>query len=373
MAGIYIHVPFCRQACTYCDFHFSTSLNTKKEMVAAIKTELELQKNYLTETIETIYFGGGTPSLLTALEIDTIIEAVFKNCLVDLKECTLEANPDDLTKHYLNEIAQTRVNRLSIGIQSFNNDVLKWMNRSHNSQTAIVAVEEAYQSGIQKISVDLIYATPNSSVKDVEENLAVALSLPINHLSAYCLTAEEKTVYGKHVSTGKISEADHENAQQQFLFLAQRAAENGFEQYEISNFCRDENYAIHNTSYWKNKNYLGVGPSAHSYNGISRQWNVKNNFAYIKAIKENTPFFEMEQLTANNRINEYLMTSLRTKWGTDLSYIKKNITAEQWETIIGSINYSIQTGLLVSQNERLFIPLVNKFIADKIISDLFIG
>ncbi|MBK7854091.1 MAG: radical SAM family heme chaperone HemW [Bacteroidetes bacterium] len=290
MAGIYIHIPFCRQACTYCDFHFSTSLNIKKEVVAAIKTELELRKNYLNEPVETIYFGGGTPSLLSAAEIDAIIEAIFKNYAVDLKECTLEANPDDLAKSYLTELAKTKVNRLSMGIQSFNDGVLKWMNRTHNSQTAIAAVKDAYRSGIQNISIDLIYATPNSTVKDIEKNLSIALSLPVNHLSAYCLTAEEKTVYGKMVSTGKISEAEQENAQQQFLFLVHRATENGFEQYEISNFCKNENYAMHNTSYWKNRNYLGIGPSAHSYNGTSRQWNLKNNFSYVKAIKENTSF-----------------------------------------------------------------------------------
>lgn len=372
MAGIYIHIPFCRQACTYCDFHFSTSLNIKKEVVAAIKTELELRKNYLNEPVETIYFGGGTPSLLSAAEIDAIIEAIFKNYAVDLKECTLEANPDDLAKSYLTELAKTKVNRLSMGIQSFNDGVLKWMNRTHNSQTAIAAVKDAYRSGIQNISIDLIYATPNSTVKDIEKNLSIALSLPVNHLSAYCLTAEEKTVYGKMVSTGKISEAEQENAQQQFLFLVHRATENGFEQYEISNFCKNENYAMHNTSYWKNRNYLGIGPSAHSYNGTSRQWNLKNNFSYVKAIKENTSFFEIEELTSINKINEYLMTTLRTKWGADLNYLKENITTTQWRKLTYAVANAVQNGLIDDKNGLLSIPLANKFIADKIISDLFV-
>lgn len=341
-------------------------------MIAAIKKELELQKNYLSETVETIYFGGGTPSLLSAAEIDSIIETIFKNYTVDLKECTLEANPDDLKKNYLGELSKTKVNRLSIGIQSFNNSVLKWMNRTHHSQAAIEAVENAYQSGIQKISVDLIYATPNSTIDDVEKNLTTALSLPINHLSAYCLTAEEKTVYGKQVSTGKIFEVEHENAQQQFLFLVRHTAERGFEQYEISNFCRDENYALHNTGYWKDKKYLGIGPAAHSYNGISRQWNVKNNFSYIKAIKENAPFFEAEQLSTNNKINEYLMTSLRTKWGADLNYIRENISAGEWKILLSSVNDSVQKGLLVNQYGVVTIPLASKFIADKIISGLIL-
>lgn len=373
MAGIYIHIPFCRHACTYCDFHFSTSFAIKNELVNAIKQEIVLQKNYLNEKIETIYFGGGTPSLLSVTEIDDILKTVYSNFTVDLMECTLEANPDDLTNEYLNQLIKTKVNRLSIGIQSFDDAVLKWMNRAHNKQVAFGAVENASKSGFEKISVDLIYATPDSSVDGLKRNLEMALSLPINHLSAYCLTAEEKTVYGKQVVTGKISELDHENAREQFLFLTQTAAEMGFEQYEISNFCKEENYALHNSNYWKGKTYLGIGPSAHSYNGNSRQWNVKSNSLYIKAMKEKSTFFECEELTPVNKINEYIMTSLRTKWGADLSFIRQNTPDAELKKLNNAISHAIKNRLLIIANDVLFIPSENKFIADRIISDLFLG
>lgn len=341
-------------------------------MIIAMKKEIVLQKPYLNEPVETIYFGGGTPSILTASEIESLIDLIFENYEVALKECTLEANPDDLTPQYLSQLAQTKIDRLSIGIQSFDDDVLKWMNRSHNSLTAVQSVENAAKAGFEKISIDLIYAVPETTNIDWEKNLRLALQLPINHLSAYCLTAEEKTVYGKLVSQKKISEAEHELAQQQFLMLVEIAGQHQFEQYEISNFCKNETYAIHNSSYWKNKPYLGIGPSAHSYNGNSRQWNVKNNFSYIKAIKEGCSFFEKEILTPTEKINEYLMTSLRTKWGANMNHIKECTTSDQFDEFKKVVAMDLEKGLLQLNKDILTIPAPQKFIADNIISDLFI-
>jgi oxygen-independent coproporphyrinogen III oxidase len=372
VAGIYIHIPFCKKACTYCDFHFSTSLERKADMVAAIKTEIELQKNYLDETIETIYFGGGTPSVLLPQEIESIIETIYKNFSVSLKECTLEANPDDLSKHYLSELIKTSVNRLSIGIQSFDDSVLKWMNRNHTAETATTSVINAAEAGFKKISIDLIYAIPNTSIDDWKNNLNTALQLPINHLSSYCLTAEKKTVYGNLIENQKLKEVEQEDAEKQFFMLIESANNHGFEQYEISNFCKNENYALHNTSYWKNKNYLGIGPSAHSYNGMSRQWNVKNNSLYIKALKNSQLNFEKEELTAIQKLNEYLMTSLRTKWGADIEKLKMQMDNLQFGEFEKNMNEAIHKNLLALNQTQLTIPAAQKFVADKIIADLFL-
>ncbi|MEL7146539.1 MAG: radical SAM family heme chaperone HemW, partial [Bacteroidota bacterium] len=279
MAGIYIHIPFCKQACHYCDFHFSTNLKHKDSLLEAIIRELDLQQNYLAqEKVSSIYFGGGTPSILHSGDIDKIIDRINTHHQVTTDvEITLEANPDDLTKKKLRELSDAGVNRLSIGIQSFHDQHLRYMNRAHNAKEASQCVEWAYNTGIKNLSIDLIYGIPANDHQIWRRDLELAVSLPVNHISAYCLTIEPDTAFGRWVAQNKMAEAGEEFSAEQFELLLDTLNQHGFEQYEISSFCKDKQYSRHNSSYWLQKKYLGVGPSAHSYNGGSRQFNVSHN------------------------------------------------------------------------------------------------
>jgi oxygen-independent coproporphyrinogen-3 oxidase len=376
MAGIYIHIPFCKQACYYCDFYFSTSQKNKVEVINAMLIEIALQKNYfdVAETIETIYFGGGTPSLLTIDEFEIIILALNKNFKINKKiEFTVEANPDDITPQKLNELKQLGVNRLSIGIQSFNDNDLKVMNRSHNASHALNCIELANEAGFNNISIDLMYGLPNQTNEKWLENLAIASELNIQHISCYCLTVEERTALHKLIRTKKISDIDENISSMHFTTLMNWAAENKFEQYEISNFAKDGFRAIHNTNYWRNKSYLGIGPSAHSYKKNIRKFNLKNNAQYIKKIDANeTTYFEQEILTEAQIINEYLLTNLRTIWGIDIDYISTKFGATHSEEIEKKLKVFAQKKWVENKSGKYFLSNEGKFFADYIASELFI-
>jgi oxygen-independent coproporphyrinogen-3 oxidase len=376
MAGIYIHIPFCKQACHYCDFHFSTSLDLQQRLVRSLMTEIRMQQSYLAgEIIETIYFGGGTPSLLPELEIKTILELIHDVFIVSSDaEVTLEANPDDisLSIEKLLSLKNSGINRLSIGVQSFDNDVLKYFNRAHTVDNIFTSVQYARSAGFENISIDLIYGVPGRSISDWQKDLRQALRLGPEHISAYCLTIEPKTVFGKWASINKLAPADEPTTVAQFELLLNELRNAGYEQYEVSNFCLPELRSKHNTSYWLRKNYLGVGPSAHSYNGTSRQSNISNNNIYCRSIEEGKIPFEIEHLSRVDHVNELLMTGLRTSWGLDLKILKEefnyNLLFDQKE----KIDVLLQEKLAFAQDGFLKLTPSGLLLADKISSDLFI-
>ncbi|MEQ8625294.1 MAG: radical SAM family heme chaperone HemW [Vicingaceae bacterium] len=324
MAGIYIHIPFCKQACSYCDFHFSTNISRKNELLAALQLEMHQRSNYLNgEKIETIYFGGGTPSLLTQSELLEIFDGLHKHFEISkAAEITIEVNPDDLDKKKLKALKASPINRLSIGVQSFFDEDLRFMNRAHSAKEAVYSLKKAQDIGFENMNIDLIFGSQTTSNKMWEENLKTFFDLQIPHLSAYSLTVEEKTALWAKIKKGKVAPIDDDKNHEQYQLLQQAIDKHGFQQYEVSNYCSKENYSKHNTSYWFGINYLGLGPSAHSFNEKSRQWNVRNNIKYTQALNDGKPYFEQEVLTEVDQYNEYLITSLRTKWGiqkTDVS------------------------------------------------------
>ncbi len=373
MAGIYLHIPFCKQACYYCDFHFSTNLTTKRELVEAIARELELQKTYVSgEAINTIYFGGGTPSLLSEEELALLFETIHKNFSVNAAaEVTLEANPDDLSLSRLKQLRDLGVNRLSIGIQSFDDKVLQFLNRAHNSQSAVVCVEEARSAGFQNISIDLIYAIPGQGDAAWKENIAQAIRLSPEHISSYSLTIEDKTVFGRWASTGKLKATEDDIAATQLETLVTLLEGVGFEQYEVSNFARPGFESKHNSSYWKQERYLGVGPSAHSYNESSRQYNISNNAAYVRSMQQNIIPFTLESLTREDKINDFLLTTLRTQWGTDLKKLQRLYQYDLLADHEQYIKSLCEQKFALLQNDTLLLTKSGKLLADKIVSDLF--
>lgn len=372
MAGIYIHIPFCKQACNYCDFHFSTSLKYKAELLKALIQEIHLQKNYLAgQPIETIYFGGGTPSLLDADEINLLIGTITGLHQVKADaEITMEANPDDLSQPTLQALHKTGVNRLSIGIQSFFDDDLQWMNRVHRSSEAEASIKRAQDAGFENITADVIYGYPLLSNQKWQHNLDTIFALCIPHVSAYAITVEPQTALASFIQKKKQPPMSDEQSAEQFILLMDAMQAKGFEHYEISNFCKPGRYARHNSNYWKGIKYLGIGPSAHSYNGQSRQWNVASNAKYLQAIKAGEIPAETELLTQTNRLNEYIMTSLRTIWGLDLSQLNAiaasaapqlNITAQRF----------FESGWLQQKGDVIYLTQTGKLYADNIASGLF--
>lgn len=375
MAGIYIHIPFCKQACHYCDFHFSTSLDNKFAFLEALKKEMFLQKDYLEgEKISTVYIGGGTPSLLSQPELLAIFNSL--NELFDISpdaEITLEANPDDLTEEKIKQLKGTPINRLSIGIQSFYDADLRMMNRAHNATEALEAVRMAQENGFENISIDLIYGTPTLTDHQWRNNLQIAFAMNVKHISAYCLTVEPRTALAHQVKTGKVKNVDEQHSSEQFEIMLEAMHRNDFIQYEISNFCKEGAYSKHNSSYWLKEKYLGLGPSAHSYDGISRQWNVSNNAIYIKLLgTKGSVWYEKEELTDGQRYNEYVMTSLRTIWGTDLTYIANCFGKDVVEYCLTHAEKYILSGDLSNEENKLFLTDKGKLIADRIASDLFV-
>ncbi|MFT5885908.1 MAG: oxygen-independent coproporphyrinogen-3 oxidase [Arcticibacterium sp.] len=369
---LYLHIPFCKQACHYCDFHFSTSLAKKSEMVKAICNEISLQKDYLHDKeLSTIYFGGGTPSLLSNSDLEIIFSRITEHYTLQKgAEITLECNPDDITIPRLQAWRSLGINRLSIGIQSFNEAHLKFLNRAHSAEESSTCIKDAIDSGFDNLSLDLIYAIPSKSNDIWKKDLQIVHELGIAHISSYCLTIEEKTVFGKKVKKKLMEPIDDNFASDQFNILLNEMAKNNYEQYEISNFAKVGKYAKHNTSYWQGDEYLGVGPSAHSFNKLSRQWNISNNALYLKSIQKETVPFDSEILNDTDRANEYIMTGLRTKWGVNLNVLEEIIPLEK-TPFPTQIKKFENNGLLTSQKKQILLTNKGKLMADFIASELF--
>ncbi len=372
MAGVYIHIPFCKQICNYCDFHKSASLKLKDEMIKALMTEIRLRKNYLLDdSIKTIYFGGGTPSLLNHIEITRLLDVIFDSMMVmSDTEITLEANPEDLTIKYLNKLAKTPVNRISIGCQSFFDKDLKLLNRRHNAKQSYDSVIMAKDTGFSNISIDLIYGIPGMTEDNFEINIEKTIELEIRHISAYHLTIEPKTMFFNLLSKGKFKEVTENESYKQYKKLIKLTKENDFIQYEISNFAKTGFYSKHNSNYWNQSKYLGIGPSAHSFNITSRQWNINNNKEYLEKIKNGLIPSIKETLEINTRYNDYVLTSLRTIWGIDLEYIEQNFSEESGKYCENMAQKYISSGLIEKKDKKLVLSEKGKFIADNIISEL---
>lgn len=375
MAGIYVHIPFCRQQCNYCNFHFSTSLRLKDPLLHALKEELILRKNELAgQAVETIYFGGGTPSLLSADELMRLFEVIFETYRIDtLREVTLEANPDDLNAGYLKSLRTTPINRLSIGVQSFRDQDLLYMNRAHNAQQSDYAIKAAQDAGFENLSIDLIYGTPGLSDTDWQHNLAQVKALHIPHLSSYALTVEEKTRLHHEIKTGKSLPVLPEQAAGQFEILHHWALQHNYQHYEISNLAKPGHEAIHNTSYWQGVPYLGFGPSAHSFSGRERSWNVANNALYIKGLEKGERPATHEVLSEADRMNEYIMTSLRTMWGLRLDKIERDFGLVEKESLLKRAAIFLEKDQLVFEEEHLKLTEQGMLFADAIAADLFVG
>ena len=373
MAGIYLHIPFCKKACHYCDFHFSTSVLYKDEMLAAIRSEINLQKNFLDDQqIETIYFGGGTPSLLTADEIQLLLDKIYHTFNVSkTAEITLEANPDDLSAQKVRELKQTPLNRFSIGIQSFFQEDLLWMNRAHNAVEAESSVKRVQDAGFENITVDLIYGYPLLSNEKWLSNIQQVIELNVPHVSAYSMTVEPKTALASFISKGKQKPMNEAQSAAQFLTLMESLQGAGFEHYEISNFAKPGRHSRHNSNYWNGVPYLGLGPSAHSYNGKIRQWNVANNSKYIRSIEKKEVPAEIEVLTQTNRINEYIMTALRTSNGIDLILVKQNFGNDFRLKIIEDLAQFGEKNWLTENDGFVRLTNAGKLYADHIASELF--
>ncbi|UUV21884.1 radical SAM family heme chaperone HemW [Paenimyroides aestuarii] len=371
MAGIYIHIPFCKQACHYCDFHFSTSMKKKEEMIAALHRELFLRRNEITEPVETIYFGGGTPSVLSNNEINLLVDAIYQLFdVVQKPEITLEANPDDLTADRIKELALSKINRLSIGIQSFFDEDLKMMNRAHNADEAWNSLQEA-KKYFDNISIDLIYGIPEMTVDRWQQNVQKALDLNIPHISSYALTVEPKTALATLIKNGKIPMPDDGVAHEHFLLLIEMLEKSGFIHYELSNFGKPDYFSKNNSAYWLGKNYLGIGPSAHSFNGENRSWNIANNSLYINAIQQDKLPSEEEVLSKNDRYNEYIMTGLRTVWGVSLEKIKSDFGQYYLDYLLKNTEIFLINEQLIIENNILKTTLKGKFFCDGIASELF--
>tara|TARA_B100002052_G_scaffold169078_1_gene153860 strand:+ start:174 stop:1301 length:1128 start_codon:yes stop_codon:yes gene_type:complete len=374
MAGIYVHVPFCSQACHYCDFHFSTSLKNVQDVIDCIKKELILQKDYLKgNTVNTIYFGGGTPSLIEPEFIFDIINVIKHNFNLEKEiECTIEVNPEDVSLNKLYNWHKCGVNRISIGIQSFIEEDLRFMNRSHTKKQSIDALDLITQSNIKNVNADLIYGYPQLNLKNWKKNLKKLIEFKIQHISCYCLTVEKKTALFNFILNKKCKPLDPEQGVQHFLLAREILIESGYHHYEISNFAFDNQQSLHNKNYWNKTHYLGVGPSAHSYNGLSRQWNVKNNAIYCNKIKRNESFYEIENLTHKNIINEYILTSLRTFKGLDLNFLSGSISDIEYVQFLNEVRQLEKSGFFIRKDNVLHLNEKGILFADSISSQLFL-
>ena len=374
MAGIYLHIPYCKQKCTYCNFHFSTNIKNVNEMINAMLIEIENKKDYLfNQEIETIYFGGGTPSFIQTSHINSLIKKIFSLYQVKADaEITLELNPDDISENKLKELKSTGINRLSIGVQSFHDEDLKFMNRSHDGNMARKSIAIAKKLGFKNITIDLIYGLPNLSNKKWKQNLNAIKQLKINHFSAYALTVEPKTKLDYLIKNKQLDPISDEKIEEHFKILQERSERIGFVQYEISNFCKDKVISKHNSSYWKKKKYIGIGPSAHSFNGNSRQWNIKSNSKYVLKLKSQQEYYEIEKLSENEKYNEYVLTTLRTMWGINQKYLTKNYNKKINLKFTSLIKKWIESGDVIKENENFKLSKKGMLMADGIASDLFV-
>lgn len=373
MAGIYIHIPFCKRKCHYCNFFSLATTKFRTEFLSALLIEISLQKDYLQlEQIDSIYFGGGTPSLLSFDELNQIFEKLYKYFNISkTAEITLEANPDDLSKEYLADLRKTSVNRLSIGIQSFDNHELEYVNRVHTGQEAIDSVKIAQDKGFHNLSLDLIYGIPNSTIDTWENNLKIIEGLNADHLSAYSLTQEPNTAYDILVKKGKLNAPQDEKAIKQYQMLQDFLPLISMEQYEISNYARNEKYAVHNTNYWRGISYLGLGPSAHSFNGTSRQWNIAQMKKYIDSLNNQKVPSTIELLKQENQWNELIMTGIRTKWGIDMKLIQERFPKAWIDSLQHSAIKQIASGHLMKENGSYVLSKKGKLFADGIAADFF--
>ena len=373
MSGIYIHVPFCKKACTYCDFHFSTSLKYVEEMTKAICTEIVRKKDRIADQVGTIYLGGGTPSVLPAIHMERIFDTITGHFSVSADaEITIEANPDDLDGKKIAELRQLPVNRFSIGIQSFFEEDLRWMNRAHNAMEAEDCIKRSQDAGFENLSIDLIYGYPLLTNNKWEHNINKALEFQTPHISAYSLTVEPKTALADAIKKGRQVPVNDEQSAAQFTTLIDKLTNGGFEHYEISNFAKPDKYAVHNTNYWRGIPYLGIGPSAHGFDGTARYHNIANNAVYMRGTEAGGLPETIEELNMYDRFNEYVMTSLRTMWGTSLDKIHADYGISFREHIKTNQQRFIEKAWLFDDNGYLKLTQEGKFFADYIASELFV-
>jgi len=374
LAGIYVHIPFCDKACHYCDFHFSTSLKTKDQIILSIKKELNVRQNYLNSNkVNTIYFGGGTPSILDKVELNNILNSINKYFSISQDaEITIEANPNDITTQKIKDYISLGFNRISIGGQSFCDKQLMKLNRTHNSKDIINSIKIAQDGGIENINLDLIYGLPGLSNKDWIKNLQKAVDLKVPHLSCYCLTIEKGTVFHQMLNNGGLKLDSDQKIKSQFLIMRTFLIKHNFYHYEISNFSKKKYESKHNVAYWNGEKYLGIGPSAHSYNGISRHWNISNNMKYINALEKKSSFFEEEILTRKNIINEYILTALRTNKGLDSKRLLEMLKDNEGRIFINQIHHFIKHSLIEKKQNTFFLTEEGMILCDKITSDLFL-
>ncbi|MBC7567229.1 MAG: radical SAM family heme chaperone HemW [Pedobacter sp.] len=374
MSGIYIHIPFCKKACTYCNFHFSTSLKYVDEMVDAICLEIVKKKDRITDQVGTIYFGGGTPSILSAKHFEKIFHVITKNFSISSEaEITIEANPDDLTAAKISELRRLPVNRFSIGIQSFFEEDLVWMNRAHNAIEAVTCIKRSQDAGFENLSIDLIYGYPLLTDSKWLHNINKAIEFETPHISAYSLTVEPRTVLASSIKRGKDIPLNDEQSASQFITLIDKLTEGGFEHYEISNFSKPGKYAVHNTNYWRGVTYLGIGPSAHGFNGNVRYLNVANNAAYLSSMKLGKIPETIEELDLYDRFNEYVMISLRTMWGTSLDKIEQDFGKFFLADTLKTIRSFVERQWLINEGNHLKLTNDGKLFADYIASELFLS
>lgn len=372
MRSIYIHIPYCKRVCYYCDFHFSVAMKNKDKLMSSLKQELTMRKNYLGEgSLQSVYFGGGTPSVLEIAEVEDILNTISAQFSVSSDaEITFEANPDDLTREYLTGLRNLGINRLSIGIQSFHDKDLTWMNRRHNAAEAERCIKLSQDCGFSNINIDLIYGLPTLTPDLWQENLEKFAALDIPHLSAYHLTIEPKTVLGIWKKRGKVHEIAEDESLKAFNMLVDFTSAHGYEHYEISNFCKDGKYSRHNLNYWMQGTYLGVGPSAHSYNGTSRQWNIAVNDNYIQKITQGLPYFEMEELSVSEQFNDYLLTHLRTRWGIQFDEVKTRFGEEYFSHLQKELARYKDAEVLNIDRVGAALTTKGKLVADRVISEL---
>ena len=372
MLGIYIHIPFCKKSCHYCNFHFSTSLKNKEDMIKAINKEIYQKAILNNDKVSTIYFGGGTPSILDVEEINLIIENIYKNFNVGKNiEITIEANPDDLSKHKLNDLSKTKINRISIGVQSFIDKELKIMNRVHDSKKAIKSIEMA-KKYFNNISVDLLYGVPDSSIKSWNYNLDTISSFNINHISAYALTVEPKTALESFINKSILSMPDEDLVYSQYKLINQKLSSKNFINYEVCSFAQKDFFSKNNSAYWLRKKYIGIGPSAHSFDGESRSWNISNNKKYIDQIRDGDNYYKKENLTKVDQYNEYIMTGLRTIWGVSVKHIESNFDVRFKNYFLKKIKSHIAKKNVYKEDDLYLTTQSGRFLADGIASDLFL-
>ena len=371
MAGIYVHIPFCRKFCHYCDFYHVISDGDHASYIEALLKEADIRKEYLdSDIISSIYLGGGTPAVFSLGELDKILSFLRKNYMFENDcEITIELNPDDISRNYVKGLKQLDINRLSLGIQSWRDEDLKMLNRRHDSKQISEALEIFENEGFDTVSADLIYGLPGMNVKDLEDNLKKTFSYNIKHLSAYLLSIEEGTVFYRMKKKGNLEETDEEESIAEFNRLIEITEEAGFIHYEISNFGKEGYFSVHNTNYWKQIPYIGLGPSAHSFNRYSRQWNLSDLKKYIKAVNNDIPFYEKEEIDLKTKFNEYILTSLRTMWGIDLEYVENTFEKEGYDYIINLSGKFINYGLMEQKEKALMLTNQGKMISDNIISE----